>query len=258
MEKVVHFTINDFENQEGTVLVNFESNNRKWTAEFKPRHLIAEGNEIAEDEENSENEEDQPKIEKFSAFLKLHPDADNKPTKVRFSFTVAGVKKTTTKIFPGGQAANNTSWGFAGIVKRSDAVKSCNINGALKIILKLQGWFTTPQTYRPQHGVLYLLAQKFRTMDGWDVCFIFEGGVRVTAHYNVISLTCPQLQEIVDDACDKENVVLENTDPNLFKSMIGFIYTETLLSDFSLEKEAVELLVSKAEQQTKKTGFFNN
>ena len=75
-----------------------------------------------------------------------------------------------------------------------------------------------------------------------------DSGHTIQAHRSVLSLRCPDLLDIVDDADsldgnNKANVIeIERTNADLFATLIQCAYPEKLPMDFNLEKDGKDLL----------------
>jgi len=222
-KEMMVFKVHDFENLEKK---DYETSNvschgHEWYIKIYPWGRIADAKEK----------------EMISAFLCIV----GPPTtglKANWDISIAGVHNSST---------NNTfceaekEYGWTNFVQRSDALTKLDTDGTLNISVGLQVWSDKKAEWQPNSGIRQNLTRLYQKDEGMDVTFLL-GTDRVRAHRYVLAIQCPILHEMTTGQTSCPEVEIEGADPDLFATMIRYMYFEALPDDFDLAENGIGLL----------------
>ena len=157
--------------------------------------------------------------------------------KTNFGISAAGVRCSREYNFCG-----DHGYGRRAFMKRSKALTKLDTDGTLIVsVVDLQIWTDKKVEWRPNSGMPQKLARLYQKGEGMDVTFLL-GTDRVRAHRSVLSIQCPSLHEMVTGQTDCLEVEIEGADPDLFATMVRYMYFEALPVNFDLKGNGMELL----------------
>ena len=174
--------------------------------------------------------------ERVSLFLFLSDFQE--PTKVELTFRFGETQGKLEHLF----AAEDRGCGFTDLISRTDAISKLDKDGSLTVHVDLRCWLKSKPIWRPENALQEKLRRLWGADKGTDVTFRLDGGGIVRAHRSVLSIQCPDLYDIVEEAGSNGDIEIDNTDADLFALFVRFMYHESLPTDFDLEKNGFELL----------------
>lgn len=121
-----------------------------------------------------------------------------------------------------------TGYGFSRFMKREKVIDALDSTGAFIVQVDIQVLQSSSQRiWRPKKTLQEDLTGFYRASEHTDVTFsVSESKIQV--HSVVIASACPNLLEIVSLAKPEEIVLIDRTDPDIFKTMIDFMYDNRL------------------------------